>query len=111
MDIQQLSVALRQAQGRIIGRAWEDKEFEKALLADPCAAIQKAAGIEIPPGVTVQVVQETEDTLYLVIPLSPLGAEGELSDEALAKVAGGEWVDSGNRGCPTYPGYPDPSCR
>jgi len=110
VDIQKLSVALRQAQGRIIGRAWADKEFEKALLADPHAAIQKVAGIEIPPGVSVKVLEETEDTLYFVIPSSPLSAEGELSDEALAKVAGGEWVESGNRGCPTYPGYPDPSC-
>ncbi len=109
MDIQKLSVELRQAQGRIIGRAWADKDFETALLADPRAAILKAAGIEIPPGVTVQVLQETEDTLYLVLPHSPLGAEGELSDEALEKVAGGG-TDTATRGCPTNPLYPDPSC-
>ncbi len=104
MDTQKLSVALRQAQGQIIGRAWEDKDFETALMADPRAAIQKAAAIDIPPGVTVKVVRETEDTLYLVLPQNPLGAEGELSEEALATVAGG------NRGIPTQPGYPDPSC-
>ena len=115
MDIQQLSVALRQAQGRIIGRAWEDQAFKAKLLSDPRAAIEQASGIKLPAGVSVKVLEETEDTLYFVIPSSPLSAvgynaEGELSDEALAKVAGGEWVESGNRGCPTYPGYPDPSC-
>ena len=110
MDIQQLSVALRQAQGRIIGRAWEDEAFKARLLSDPRAAIEQASGLQLPAGVSVKVLEETEDTLYFVIPSSPLGAEGELSDEALAKVAGGEWVESGNRGCPTYPGYPDPSC-
>jgi len=110
VDIQQLSVALRQAQGRIIGRAWEDEAFKAKLLSDPRAAIEQASGLQLPAGVSVKVVEETEDTLYFVIPRSPLGAERELSDEALAKVAGGEWVESGNRGCPTYPGYPDPSC-
>jgi hypothetical protein len=104
LDTQRLSVALRQAQGQIIGRAWEDKEFEKALVADPRAAIKQVAGLEIPPGVTVKVVQETENTLYLVLPQNPLGGEGELSDEALATIAGGL------RGVPTQPGYPDPSC-
>ena len=110
MDIQKLSVALRQAQGRIIGRAWEDQAFKAKLLSDPRAAIEQASGLKLPAGVSVKVVEETGDTLYFVIPSSPLSAEGELSDEALAKVAGGEWVESGNRGCPTYPGYPDPSC-
>jgi hypothetical protein len=106
LDTLKLSVALRQAQGRIIGRAWEDEDFEKALMADPRAAIKQAAGIDIPAGVTVTVVQETENTLYLILPRNPLGnAEGELSEEALATVAGGL------RGTPTQPGYPDPSCQ
>ncbi len=104
------SVALREVQGKLIGRAWEDQAFKARLLSDPRAAIEQATGLKLPAGVSVKVLQETADTLYFVIPLSPLGAEGELSDEALAAVAGGDWAQSGNRGCPTYPGYPDPSC-
>ncbi len=106
MDTLKLSAALRDAQGRIIGRAWEDKDFQKTLMADPRAAIKQVAGIDIPAGVTVKVVQETDDTLYLVLHRSPLSrSEGELSDAELAGVAGG------NRGIPTEPGYPDPSCQ
>ena len=98
------SVALRLVQGKLIGRAWEDEAFKAKLLSDPRAAIEQATGLKLPAGVTVKVLEETENTLYFVIPSSPLGAEGQLSDEALATVAGGD------RGIPTQPGYPSPYC-
>ena len=103
------SIALRQVQGRLIGRAWEDEAFKAKLLSDPRAAIEQATGLKLPAGVSVKVVEETEDTIYFVIPPSPLGgvgynAEGELSDDELATVAGGRG------GVPTHPGYPSPYC-
>lgn len=99
------SASLREVQGKLIGRAWEDQTFKKTLLKNPVAAIEQATGLKLPAGVQVKVLEETDDTLYLVLPKSPLGAERELSDDTLASVAGG------SRGVPTQPGYPDPSCR
>ena len=39
-------------------------------------------------------VQESADTIYLVLPsASPIGEGGELSDEALESVAGGDVIN------------------
>ena len=45
-------------------------------------------GRRIPAEIDVRVVEETPNTLYLVLP--PNGASGELSDKELDAVAGGE---------------------
>jgi len=82
------SAALRSVAEQLISRAWEDAEFKKKLLSDPRAAIKQATGMTIPEGITLKVVEETADTLYLVLP-SQVAASGELSDEALEMVAGG----------------------
>jgi hypothetical protein len=42
------------------------------------------------------VVEESADTIYLVLPsASPVGEAGELSDRDLEAVAGGAYTDSG----------------
>ncbi len=58
--------------------------FKQKVLADPAAPL-KAEGIEIPPGIKVQAVENTAQQFTLVIPPKP----DELSDEALDGVAGG----------------------
>ena len=46
----------------------------------------------MPEDVRVVAVEETQDTIYLVLPATPMaGAEGvELSDQELESVAGGD---------------------
>jgi hypothetical protein len=58
---------------QIIEKAWTDANFKKKLLADPKAAIQEAFGVEIPDGYKLQVLEETDDSFYLVLPQSPAG--------------------------------------
>ncbi len=50
------------------------------------------AGTKLPEGVQVRAVEETAETIYLVLPgASPLAGErGELSDQELDAVTGGE---------------------
>ncbi|GAB1394963.1 hypothetical protein MASR1M60_31270 [Rhodocyclaceae bacterium] len=69
---------------QLIAKCWADEAFKQKLLADPAATL-KAEGIEVPAGVTVQVVENTAQQFTLVIPMNP----EELSDEALEGVAGG----------------------
>ena len=71
--------------GKIIAKAWRDPAFKSALIADPAAAL-KAEGIDVPAGMAVTVLENTDKQFHLVLPPVPTD---ELSDEALDAVAGG----------------------
>jgi hypothetical protein len=75
----------------LIDRSLQDEDFRQRLLAEPRAAIEQELGIRVPESVEVRVVEESADTIYLVLPsASPLGQGGEISDQELDAVAGGE---------------------
>jgi hypothetical protein len=76
---------------RLIQRSVEDDGFRQRLIEDPKAAVEQELGSRLPEEVRVVAVEETSDTIYLVLPsTSPLvGEDGEISDEALESVAGG----------------------
>jgi Nitrile hydratase, alpha chain len=78
--------AWRASYGKVVAKAWSDSVFKAKLLKDPQAVLAEA-GVEMPPGVAVKVVENTQDTMHLVLPAPP--PAGELTDEALDKVAGG----------------------
>jgi hypothetical protein len=80
------------AYGKVIARAWRDPAFKARLLADPHGAL-KDAGVAVPAGVTVKAVENTDKHFHLVLPPKPAG---ELSDEALDKVAGGDACNAWN---------------
>jgi hypothetical protein len=70
---------------KIIAKAWRDPAFKAALIANPIAAL-KAEGMDVPAGMTVSVVENTDKHFHLVLPPVPME---ELSDEALDAVSGG----------------------
>ncbi|HEV8224122.1 MAG TPA: NHLP leader peptide family RiPP precursor, partial [Rubrobacteraceae bacterium] len=75
---------------RLIQRSLEDEAFRQRLLDDPRAIIEQELGSRLPESVEVRVVEESADTIYLVLPsASPVGQGGELSDQELDAVAGG----------------------
>lgn len=63
--------------GQVIAKTWSDEQFKQQLLADPNGVLS-AAGVEIPNGVTVKVVEETDQQTYLVLPTKP--ADLDVSD-------------------------------
>jgi len=73
------------AYGKVIARAWRDPSFKAKLIADPQSTL-KQAGVSIPAGVTVKVLENTDMHFHLVLPVRPAGA---LSDEELDQAAGG----------------------
>lgn len=91
----------QELQSRIVAKARQDQAFKQALLANPTETILKELGLEeLPEHPSFQVLEETPDTLYLVLPLTSEQrvalAEGEepppanelLSDDELESVAG-----------------------
>lgn len=59
---------------KIIAKAWMDADYKRALLADPTARF-KDEGVEIPPGVEIRIVEDTENVRHLVLPLKPTAEE------------------------------------
>jgi hypothetical protein len=76
---------------RIVQRSIEDESFRQRLIEDPKAAVEQELGTRLPEEVRVVAVEETADTIYLVLPGTPMAGGGgvELSDQQLESVAGG----------------------
>jgi hypothetical protein len=80
----------RDVELQLIKRAWTDEAFARQLQEDPRRAVEDALGVQLPAEITIQVLQETPTTLFLVVPPQPdTLPEGELTDADLAAVAGG----------------------
>jgi hypothetical protein len=73
----------------VIAKAWQDEAYRKELIADPKGVLQKEFGVELPEGLSIEVLEESPSKLYIVIPPKPTG---ELSDEQLEAVAGGACI-------------------
>lgn len=72
--------------GQIVGKVWRDDRFKQRLMTKP-ADVLKEHGLQVPPGVELRVVENTDQVLHLTIPAQRLGEE--LSDAELEGVAGG----------------------
>ena len=70
---------------KIIAKAWRDPAFKSALIANPTAAL-KAEGIDVPDGMAVTVVENTDKQVHLVLPPVPTD---EIPDEELDGIVGG----------------------
>ena len=86
---------------RLIEKSIEDESFRQRLIEDPKGAVEQELGTRLPEEVRVVTVEESAETIYLVLPSTPIaGTEGvELSDRELESVAGAG-TESGNWGCP-----------
>ena len=76
---------------RLIEKSLQDESFRRRLIEDPKGAVEEELGTRLPEEVRVVAVEETADTIYLVLPsASPLGVEsGEIPQVDLEAVAGG----------------------
>ena len=79
----------KEMERRIVQRSLEDDAFRQKLLKDPRAAIEEELGGPLPEEVRVVAVEETADTVFLVLPSTTEVERGGISDEDLEAVAGG----------------------
>jgi hypothetical protein len=69
---------------KIIARCWEDEEFKKRLMADPKKVLD-GEGVNVPDGVSIRVMEDTEQIRTLIIPPAP----SHLDDDQLKGITGG----------------------
>jgi hypothetical protein len=71
---------------KVIAKAWSDDAYKQRLIDDPRPVLTEA-GLDLPEGTEVRVVENTDSVAHFVIPAAP--GEGEISEEALSHVSGG----------------------
>jgi len=74
----------------LITRALKDESFRGELIANPKAVIESELGTKLPDELEINVLEETEDTIYMVLPCNPY--EG-LSEEELQASLGMTYED------------------
>ena len=72
--------------GQVVAKAWQDDAFKKRLLSNP-SVVLKEHGLEMPSGVQIRVVENSDQVVHLTLPAQP--QDDELSEDALDAVAGG----------------------
>jgi hypothetical protein len=69
---------------QLLAKCWADEGFKQKVLADPAATLT-SEGVELPPGLSIKAVENTDKVFHLVIPAKPT----DVSDEELKLVVGG----------------------
>jgi len=85
------TLSQNRAWNQIVAQAWADEDFKARLMTDPRSVLSEY-GIEVPEGIELVVVEDTDTVHHLTLPPSP---EGELTDEELV----------GTPGADSYSGY------
>lgn len=60
--------------GQVITKAWNDESFKQRLLTDTMAVL-KEEGVDVPAGLEVRAVENTEKLVHMIIPLKPVSEE------------------------------------
>lgn len=72
----------------LVAQAWTDEKFKKRLIEKPAAVIQEH-GIEVPAGVEIRVVENSENVTHFILPPKPAGEVAELTANQMRGVVGG----------------------
>jgi len=74
----------RELEAQVVARAWADEGFRERLRTDPRGTVAEVTGVVVPKSVEIEVVEETPEKGYLVIPVNRVA----ISDEQLDVAAG-----------------------
>ncbi len=71
----------------LFAACWKDEALKARFMSDPKAVLAEH-GIAVPANINVNVVENSDNTVHITMPMTPAG-DGELSDEELTNAAGG----------------------
>jgi Nitrile hydratase, alpha chain len=74
----------------LITRALKDEGFRQELVANPKTVVEKELGVKLPEELEIKVLQETENTFYMVLPSNPYE---RISEEELKASVGMTYED------------------
>jgi hypothetical protein len=77
----------------LIAACWKDDALKQRFLSDPHAVLAEH-GMDVPEGMNVNVVENTDNAVHVTLPAAPEG-HAELSDEELESAAGGTFFVGG----------------
>ena len=78
----------------LVRTALKDVSFRESLVANPKLVVERALGTKLPEDMEVVVVQETDEKMFIVLPMQLPFETGDLSDAELEQIAGG-FLDAG----------------
>ena len=87
----------RNALVQVFAACWKDEALKARFMSDP-KAVMAEYGIDVPDGIDVNVVENTDNTVNITMPAGPANA-AELSDEELGNVAGGHSLADPGHSC------------
>jgi Nitrile hydratase, alpha chain len=98
------AMSRRDLEAKLVARAWADDGFRERLKADPRAAVTEETGMTVPESIELEVLEETSQKAYLVIPADRVA----MSDEELEVASGADpgWAQTTGT-TPPDPGSPE----
>jgi hypothetical protein len=87
-------VSRKDVREALVRTALKDEFFRESLVANPKLVVERALGTKLPEDMEVVVVQETDEKMFIVLPMQLPFETGDLSDAELEQIAGG-FLDAG----------------
>jgi hypothetical protein len=69
----------RMQYNQIIAKAWGNDMFRQKLVRDPAGTL-KQEGVDLPAGVSVKVMEDSDQVVHFVLPKKPAGGVGTAED-------------------------------
>ena len=86
----------RNALTDLFAACWKDDALKARFMADPKAVLAEC-GMAVPDNIDVNVVENSDNTVHITLPMAPNGHQN-LSDDELSNAAGGmAWDASRSR--------------
>ena len=87
-------VSRKDVREALVRTALKDEFFRGSLEANPKLAVERALGTKLPEYMEVVVLHDTDEKMFIVLPMQLPFETGDLSDAELEKIAGG-FLDAG----------------
>ena len=81
----------------LFAACWKDEALKARFMSDPKAVLAEY-GMDVPDGMDVNVVENSDNCVHITMPMAPVGHQ-DLSDEELSAAAGGGGIAGGSYNC------------